>query len=73
MHLQCVPQIAYHWFDTVSLYHTSDPSLAATALDTMWRYVTWIDIGLVAATLDTMWRYVTWIDIGLAAAALDTM
>ncbi|WOL02639.1 exportin-T-like isoform X2 [Canna indica] len=48
MRLQCVPQIVRHWFDAVSLYHTSDPSLAAAALDTMRRYVTWIDIGLVA-------------------------
>ncbi|KAG6480048.1 hypothetical protein ZIOFF_063525 [Zingiber officinale] len=48
MRQQCVPQIARHWFDVLSLYHSSDPSLAAFALDTMRRYITWIDIGLVA-------------------------
>ncbi|XP_010939902.1 exportin-T isoform X1 [Elaeis guineensis] len=48
MRLQCVPQIARHWFDAVSLYHSSDPHLAAAALDTMRRYVPWIDITLVA-------------------------
>ncbi|KAG1366368.1 exportin-T [Cocos nucifera] len=48
MRLQCVPQIARHWFDAVSLYHSSDPHLPAAALDTMRRYVPWIDINLVA-------------------------
>ncbi|KAK8969724.1 Exportin-T [Platanthera guangdongensis] len=48
MRLQCVPQIAHTWFDIVSLYRSSDPSLAATTLDTMSRYIAWIDIGLVA-------------------------
>ncbi|XP_074565913.1 exportin-T-like [Curcuma longa] len=48
MRQQCVPQIARHWFDAVSLYHSLDPSLAALTLDTMRRYIAWIDIGLVA-------------------------
>ncbi|RZR80950.1 hypothetical protein BHM03_00007071 [Ensete ventricosum] len=48
MRQQCVPQIARHWFDVVSLYHSLDTYLAAAALDTMRRYVTWIDIALVA-------------------------
>ncbi|XP_026658513.1 exportin-T-like isoform X2 [Phoenix dactylifera] len=48
MRLQCVPQIARHWFDAVSLYRSSNPDLAAAALDTMKRYVSWIDIALVA-------------------------
>ncbi|KAG1342623.1 Exportin-T [Cocos nucifera] len=48
MRHQCVPQIARHWFDAVSLYRSSDPALAVAALDTMKRYVSWIDITLVA-------------------------
>lgn len=48
MRLQCVPQIARAWFDIASLYRSSDPSLAAATLDTMRRYIVWIDIGLVA-------------------------
>ncbi|CAL9121533.1 exportin-T isoform X1 [Musa acuminata AAA Group] len=48
MRQQCVPQIARHWFDVVSLYHSLDTFLVAAALDTMRRYVTWIDIALVA-------------------------
>lgn len=48
MRIQCVPQIARHWFDAVSLYRSSDTALAAAALDTMRRYVPWIDITLVA-------------------------
>ncbi|URE46051.1 nucleobase-containing compound transmembrane transporter [Musa troglodytarum] len=48
MRQQCIPQIARHWFDVVSLYHSLDTFLAAAALDTMRRYVTWIDIALVA-------------------------
>ncbi|XP_064968406.1 exportin-T-like isoform X3 [Musa acuminata AAA Group] len=48
MRLQCVPQIARHWFDAASFYRSSNPSLATAALDTMRRYVTWIDIALIA-------------------------
>ncbi|XP_020593420.1 exportin-T-like isoform X1 [Phalaenopsis equestris] len=48
MRLQCIPQIARAWFDIASLYRSSDPGLAASTLDTMRRYVVWIDIGLVA-------------------------
>ncbi|CAL9054794.1 unnamed protein product [Musa banksii] len=48
MRLQCVPQIARHWFDVASFYRSSNPSLATAALDTMRRYVTWIDIALIA-------------------------
>ncbi|XP_010937337.1 exportin-T-like isoform X2 [Elaeis guineensis] len=48
MRHQCVPQIARHWFDAVSLYRSSAAALAAAALDTMKRYVSWIDITLVA-------------------------
>lgn len=45
---EVVPQIASAWFDLISLYRSSDPELAAEVLDTMRRYISWIDIGLVA-------------------------
>eukprot|EP01018_Ginkgo_biloba_P004887 Gb_29796 [translate_table: standard] len=48
MRQQCVPQIARAWYDLVVLYKDLRPLLAASLLDTMQRYVTWIDIGLVA-------------------------
>ncbi|KAH7655403.1 exportin-T protein [Dioscorea alata] len=48
MRMQCVPQIARAWFDVITLYRTSEPSLSASALDVARRYIPWIDIGLVA-------------------------
>ncbi|XP_058108611.1 exportin-T isoform X2 [Magnolia sinica] len=48
MRQQCVPQIVHAWYDIVFSYKNSDPDLAAAVLDTMRRYITWIDIGLIA-------------------------
>ena len=48
MRIQCVPQIVRAWYDIVSLYPSSNPTIAAMVLDTMRRYISWIDIGLVA-------------------------
>ncbi|KAL6000004.1 hypothetical protein ACLOJK_034681 [Asimina triloba] len=48
MRQQCVPQIVRAWYDIVLSYNNSDPNLATSVLDTMRRYVTWIDIGLIA-------------------------
>ncbi|CAN6465857.1 unnamed protein product [Victoria cruziana] len=48
MRQQCVPQIVRAWYDVVVLYKSSNPELAAFVLDTMRRYVNWIDIGLIA-------------------------
>nr|CAD1838027.1 unnamed protein product [Ananas comosus var. bracteatus] len=48
MRLQCVPQIARHWFDAAALYRASEPAAAAAALDAARRYITWIDITLIA-------------------------
>lgn len=33
MRAQCVSQVVRHWFDAVTLYRISDPSVAATVLD----------------------------------------
>ncbi|KAK1434241.1 hypothetical protein QVD17_11160 [Tagetes erecta] len=48
MRQQCVGQIVHAWYDIVSLYKNSDSVLCAFVLDTMRRYISWIDIGLVA-------------------------
>ncbi|KAG9457317.1 hypothetical protein H6P81_001825 [Aristolochia fimbriata] len=48
MRRQCIPQIVKAWYDIINLYRKSDPELGTLVLDTMRRYITWIDIGLVA-------------------------
>ncbi|KAI3455627.1 hypothetical protein Pfo_012290 [Paulownia fortunei] len=48
MRAQCVPQIVGAWYDIVSMYRNSDPELCSSVLDSMRRYVSWIDIGLIA-------------------------
>ncbi|KAL8230161.1 hypothetical protein R6Q59_000503 [Mikania micrantha] len=48
MRQQCVGQIVHAWYDIVCLYKNSDSVLCAFVLDTMRRYVSWIDIGLIA-------------------------
>ncbi|XP_031386775.1 exportin-T isoform X2 [Punica granatum] len=48
MRQQCVAQIVRAWYDIVTLYRNSDPELSSGVLDTMRRYISWIDIGLVA-------------------------
>ncbi|KAF5189196.1 Exportin-t like [Thalictrum thalictroides] len=48
MRQQCVPQIVRAWYDIVSLSRNSDPELCASVLDSMRRYISWIDIGLIA-------------------------
>ncbi|KAJ8755813.1 hypothetical protein K2173_024358 [Erythroxylum novogranatense] len=48
MREQCVGQMVGAWYDIVSLYMNSDPELCANVLDSMRRYISWIDIGLVA-------------------------
>ncbi|CAA0814601.1 Exportin-T [Striga hermonthica] len=48
MRAQCVPQIVGVWYDIVLTYRNSDPELCSGVLDSMRRFVSWIDIGLVA-------------------------
>ncbi|KAL6496929.1 hypothetical protein OROGR_028858 [Orobanche gracilis] len=48
MRAQCVPQIVGAWYDIVTMYKNLDPDLCSSVLDSMRRYVLWIDIGLVA-------------------------
>ena len=48
MRQHCVPQIVRAWYDIVSMYRNSDQELCASVLESMRRYVSWIDIGLIA-------------------------
>ncbi|XP_028226950.1 exportin-T-like isoform X2 [Glycine soja] len=47
MRQQCVPQIVRVWYDIVSMYRNSDHELCTSVLDSMRRYISWIDIGLI--------------------------
>ncbi|XP_058005114.1 exportin-T isoform X2 [Hevea brasiliensis] len=47
MRQQCVGQIVRAWFDIVSMYRNSDPELCSSVLESMRRYISWIDIGLI--------------------------
>ncbi|GJS35095.1 exportin-T [Tanacetum coccineum] len=48
MRQQCVGQIVNVWYEIVSVYRNSDSEMCAFVLDTMRRYISWIDIGLIA-------------------------
>uniref|UniRef100_A0A5B6Z9J3 Exportin-T n=2 Tax=Davidia involucrata TaxID=16924 RepID=A0A5B6Z9J3_DAVIN len=47
MRQQCVSQIVSVWYDIVSMYRNSDPELCTSVLESMRRYISWIDIGLI--------------------------
>lgn len=48
MRQQCIPQIVSAWYSLILSYKGQTPPLAVSVLDTMRRYVPWIDISLVA-------------------------
>ncbi|CAM6105358.1 unnamed protein product [Calypogeia fissa] len=48
MRQQCISQIVGAWYSLVVMYRVRQPYLATAVLDTVHRYVAWIDIGLVA-------------------------
>ncbi|KAK3428368.1 hypothetical protein EUGRSUZ_F04406 [Eucalyptus grandis] len=48
MRQQCVPQIVRACYDILSMYRNSDSDICAAVLDTLRRYISWIDIGLIA-------------------------
>ncbi|KNA26123.1 hypothetical protein SOVF_000400 [Spinacia oleracea] len=48
MRQQCVPQIVRLWYDIVTAYKNSDSEICASVLDSMRRYISWIDISLIA-------------------------
>ncbi|CAI0419076.1 unnamed protein product [Linum tenue] len=47
MRQQCIGQIVRVWYDIVCMYKNTDQELCSSVLDTMRRYISWIDIGLV--------------------------
>ncbi|KAF5745559.1 putative Exportin-T [Tripterygium wilfordii] len=47
MRQQCVPEIVRAWYHILTMYMTSDPELCASVLDSMKRYISWIDIRLI--------------------------
>ncbi|CAI0470706.1 unnamed protein product [Linum tenue] len=47
MRQQCIGQIVRVWYDIVCMYRNTDQELCSGVLDTMRRYISWIDIGLV--------------------------
>ncbi|XP_031092044.1 exportin-T-like [Ipomoea triloba] len=47
MRQQCIGQIVRAWYDVLIMYRNSDPDLCSSVLDSMRRYVLWIDIGLI--------------------------
>ncbi|EXB23808.1 hypothetical protein L484_009569 [Morus notabilis] len=47
MRQHCVPQIVRAWFDVISMYRNSDQEVCTSVLESMRRYVSWIDIGLI--------------------------
>lgn len=47
MREQCVAQIVRTWFEIVSMYRNSDQELCTSALESMRRYISWIDIRLI--------------------------
>uniref|UniRef100_A0A3N7FXP5 Exportin-T n=1 Tax=Populus trichocarpa TaxID=3694 RepID=A0A3N7FXP5_POPTR len=51
MRQQCITQIVTFWYDVVSMYWNSDPDLCSGVLDSMRRYISWIDIGLIVNDL----------------------
>ncbi|XP_038724316.1 exportin-T isoform X1 [Tripterygium wilfordii] len=48
MRQQCVPEIVRAWYNILTMCRNSDPELCTSVLDTMSRYISWIDIGLIA-------------------------
>ncbi|CAH9088624.1 unnamed protein product [Cuscuta europaea] len=47
MRQQCIGQIVRAWYDVLLMYRSSDPDLCTSVLDSVRRYVSWIDIGLI--------------------------
>ncbi|OIW17531.1 hypothetical protein TanjilG_22643 [Lupinus angustifolius] len=44
---QCVSQMVRAWYDILSMYRNNDEEICTSVLDSMRRYISWIDIGLI--------------------------
>lgn len=47
MREQCVSQIVRAWYDILSMYRNSDQHLCTTVLDSIRRFISWIDIAFI--------------------------
>lgn len=47
MRESCLADLAQAWFNLLQAYQSANPDLAAAVLNTMERYVNWIDVSLV--------------------------
>ena len=43
----CLNDLAEAWYNLLTSYQSANPDLAAAVLNTVERYVNWIDVGLV--------------------------
>lgn len=43
----CLNDLAEAWYNLLRAYQSANPDLAAAVLNTVERYVNWIDVGLV--------------------------
>jgi exportin-T len=43
-----IAEVAAAWYSLAAAYRSSNPELAASVLQSMTRYISWMDIGLVA-------------------------
>ncbi|GAX84343.1 hypothetical protein CEUSTIGMA_g11765.t1 [Chlamydomonas eustigma] len=70
-----ISDIASAWYALVDLYRTKRPALATSVLQTMQRYVPWIDISLVAHPkfVALLLSLLESSDTALAAAAADCL
>ncbi|KAL5579569.1 hypothetical protein UlMin_012011 [Ulmus minor] len=48
MRQHCVSEIVRAWYDIISVYRNSNQELCSSVLESMRRYISWIDISLVA-------------------------
>lgn len=47
MRESCLADLAQAWFNLLQAYQSANPDLAAAVLNTVERYVNWIDVSLV--------------------------
>lgn len=48
MRQQCLPQIVNLWYQVVFNFQSTNPEVCVAVLETMQRFISWMDIGLVA-------------------------
>ncbi len=62
----CLSDLAEAWYNLLTAYQSANPDLAAAVLNTVERYVNWIDVALVvnekvgAATINQSTYSLSW-------------